>query len=268
MQAARERIAAEGFSTSPREIEHRLALADEMRLVLEMERDFPGGKYPDVDRIVAKLRVEGSFLDVEESSPSEGALATIGGIVSFILNRAGAIRRSMPARGAWRPSGDRAAHRGDCRPIRQREGQRLSGTAWRFAGRSASARDRPPSGCRPLAAAKGAGDRREATPQISIRDGRAVIPVSASNKRKLNGFHPRRVGHRKDLLRQSRSRSWRSTTNCASWSMPNGARSCASSRSLPKRIRPDAELIAASGDYLAEMDMLRAKGRWASESDA
>ena len=31
-------------------------------------------------------------------------------------------------------------------------------------------------------------------------------------------------------------------------------------------IRPDVGLIAASGDYLAEMDMLRAKGRWASEN--
>ena len=31
-------------------------------------------------------------------------------------------------------------------------------------------------------------------------------------------------------------------------------------------IRPDAELIAASGDYLAQIDMLRAKGRWASEN--
>ena len=31
-------------------------------------------------------------------------------------------------------------------------------------------------------------------------------------------------------------------------------------------VRPDAELIADSGDYLAEIDMLRAKGRWASEN--
>ena len=61
MRAARGRLADEGFSTSPREIERRLALADEMRLVLEMERDFPGGEYPDVDYVVAKLRVEGSF---------------------------------------------------------------------------------------------------------------------------------------------------------------------------------------------------------------
>ena len=31
-------------------------------------------------------------------------------------------------------------------------------------------------------------------------------------------------------------------------------------------MRPDAGLIAASGDYLAEIDMLRAKGRWASQN--
>ena len=31
-------------------------------------------------------------------------------------------------------------------------------------------------------------------------------------------------------------------------------------------VRPDAGLIAASGDYLAEIDMLRAKGRWASQN--
>ena len=87
MRAARERLAAEGFSTSAREIERRLALADEMRLLLDMEHDFPGGEYPDVDYIVAKLRVEGSFLDVEEVVTLRRALAAIGGIVSFIISR-------------------------------------------------------------------------------------------------------------------------------------------------------------------------------------
>ena len=66
MRAARARLAGETFSTSAREIARRLTLADEMRLLLDMEHEFPGGEYPDVDHIVAKLRVEGSFLDVEE----------------------------------------------------------------------------------------------------------------------------------------------------------------------------------------------------------
>ena len=41
----------------------------------------------DVDYIVAKLRVEGSFLDVEEGVTLRRALAAIGGIVSFIISR-------------------------------------------------------------------------------------------------------------------------------------------------------------------------------------
>mgnify|MGYP000068439108 CR=1 FL=1 len=87
MRAARERIASEQFSTSPREIERRLALADEMRLLLDMEHDFPGGEYPDIDQIVAKLRVEGTFLDVEEVVTLHRALSALGGVISFILNR-------------------------------------------------------------------------------------------------------------------------------------------------------------------------------------
>ncbi|MDE5851633.1 MAG: endonuclease MutS2, partial [Alistipes sp.] len=64
MQAAHQRLADEGFCTSAREIERRLSLADEMRLIVEMERDFPDGDYPDVAQVIAKLRIEGTFLDV------------------------------------------------------------------------------------------------------------------------------------------------------------------------------------------------------------
>ena len=265
MQAARERIAAEGFSTSPREIERRLALADEMRLVLEMERDFPGGEYPDVDQLVAKLRVEGSFLDVEEVVTLGRALTTIGGIVSFILNRAERyptlhartrgveafpeiVRRIEAIVDRFGNVRDNAspALQEIRRAIREREGQaakRLQAV---------------------LAAAKGAGIV-ESDAQISIRDGRAVIPVSASNKRKLNGFihdesatgktfyvEPVEVVEINNELRELEYAERREIVRILT--------------EFTEGIRPDAELIAASGDYLAEMDMLRAKGRWASEN--
>ena len=237
MRAARERLAAEGFSTSAREIERRLALADEMRLVLDMEHDFPGGEYPDVDYIVAKLRVEGSFLDVEEVVTLRRALAAIGGIVSFIIGR----EERYPAlhartRGVaafpeivQRIDGilDRFGNvKDDASPalqeirrsIREREGQaakRLQAV---------------------LSSAKGAGIV-DADAQISIRDGKAVIPVrpaTNANSTALSTTSRRRAR----LSTSSRSRWWRSTTNCASWSMPSGARSCASLRSLPKRSVP------------------------------
>ena len=265
MRAARERIAAEGFSTSPREIEHRLALADEMRLVLDMERDFPGGEYPDVDHIVAKLRVEGTFLDVEEVVTLGRALAAVGGIVEFLLNRPerypvlhartpgveafpGIVRRIATIVDRFGNVRDNAspALQEIRRAIREREGQaakRLQAV---------------------LAAAKSSGIV-ESDAQISIRDGRAVIPVSASNKRKLNGFihdesatgktfyvEPVEVVEINNELRELEYAERREIVRILT--------------EFTEAIRPDVGLIAASGDYLAEMDMLRAKGRWASEN--
>ena len=265
MRAARERIAAEGFSTSRREIERRLALADEMRLLLEMEHDVPGGEYPDVEEIVAKLRVEGSFLDVEEVVTLGHALRTLGGIVSFILPR-GERYPTLHAHTRGVEAFPEIVQRIEAiidrfgnvrdnaspalleirRAIREREGQaakRLQAV---------------------LAAAKGAGIV-ESDAQISIRDGRAVIPVSASNKRKLNGFihdesatgktfyvEPVEVVEINNELRELEYAERREIVRILT--------------EFTEGIRPDAELIAASGDYLAEIDMLRAKGRWASEN--
>ena len=115
-----------------------------------------------------------------------------------------------------------------------------------------------------LSAAKGAGIV-EADAQISIRDGRAVIPVSASNKRKLNGFihdesatgrtfyvEPVEVVEINNELRELEYAERREIVRILT--------------EFTESIRPDAELIAASGDCLAQIDMLRAKGRWASEN--
>lgn len=265
MRAARALLAEENFSTSAREIGLRLTLADEMRLLLDMEHDFPGGEYPDMDHIVAKLRVEGSFLDVEEVVTLHKALTAVGGIVAFILNR----EQSYPAlydlsRGVTafpeivqRIEGivDRFGNIRDNaspalseirRAIREREGQaakRLQAV---------------------LSAAKGAGIV-DADAQVSIREGKAVIPVAAANKRKLRGFihdesatgktfyvEPVEVVEINNELRELEYAERREIVRILS--------------EFTDSLRPNAELIADSGDYLARIDMLRAKGRWATEN--
>ena len=265
MRAARELLASEGFTTSVPEIERRLSLADEMRVLLEMEHDFPGGDYPDTDHIMAKLRVEGAFLDVEEVVTLRRALATVGEIAAFIEGR----ERDYPALHA-RTRGvesfptivqridalvDRFGEVRDTasealaeirRAIREREGQ----AAKRLQ--------------QVLAAAKSAGIV-EADAQLSVRDGKTVIPVSAANKRKLNGFihdesatgrtfyvEPVEVVELNNELRELEYAERREIVRILT--------------EFTESVRPDAELIAASGDYLAEIDMLRAKGRWASEN--
>ncbi len=261
MRAARGLLAAEGFTTSAREIVRRLA--DEMRLLLEMNPDFPGGDYPDMDHVVAKLRVEGAFLDVEEVVTLRRALAMVGQLVAFI----GARGQQYPAlydltRGveAFPAIVQRidaiidpfCAVRDGASPelaeirraIREREGQ----AAKRLQ--------------QVLAAAKSAGIV-DADAQLSVRDGKTVIPVSAANKRKLNGFihdesatgrtfyvEPVEVVELNNELRELEYAERREIVRILT--------------EFTETVRPDAELIAASGDYLAEVDMLRAKGRWAS----
>ena len=264
-RAARTLLAGETFTTSVPEIERRLSLADEMRVLLEMEHDFPGGDYPDVDQVVAKLRVEGAFLDVEEVAVLRRALATVGAVAAFIEGR----ERDYPALHA-RTRGvesfpdivqridallDRFGEVRDTaspalaeirRAIREREGQ----AAKRLQ--------------QVLAAAKSAGIV-EADAQLSVRDGKTVIPVSAANKRKLNGFihdesatgrtfyvEPVEVVELNNELRELEYAERREIVRILT--------------EFTDSVRPDAELIAASGDYLAEIDMLRAKGRWASEN--
>ena len=265
MRAARERLVAEGFSTSAREIERRLALADEMRLLLDMEHDFPGGEYPDVDYIVAKLRVEGSFLDVEEVVTLRRALAAIGGIVSFIISREERYP-ALHARTRGVAAFPEIVQRID--GILDRFGQVKDNASPALQEIRRSIREREGQAAKRLqavlSAAKGAGIV-DADAQISIRDGKAVIPVSAGNKRKLNGFihdesatgktfyvEPVEVVEINNELRELEYAERREVVRILT--------------EFTEAIRPDAGLIADSGDYLAEIDMLRAKGRWASEN--
>ena len=76
--SAKAKLAEEGFSTSADEIERRLSLMNEMRSLLMLERDFPDGDYPDPAPLVAKIRVEGSYLLAAEADQLRKALVTVG----------------------------------------------------------------------------------------------------------------------------------------------------------------------------------------------
>ncbi len=265
MPSARRRVEGERFSTSPREIERRLLLADEMRRLLMMEYDFPGGEYADPEGVVQKLAVEGTFLDVEEVMLLHAALRTVGEVVRFIEQRqtnyknlyeltrdvscfphlVERLDRVVDGDGTIRDTASEELY-AIRRSIREREGQ----AAKRLQ--------------QVLQAAKRAGIV-EADAQLSVRDGKTVIPVSAANKRKLAGFihdesatgrtfyvEPVEVVELNNELRELEYAERREIVRILT--------------ELTEEIRPEAPLIEDSGRYLTEIDMLRAKGRWATEN--
>ena len=263
MQSSRERIASEGFSRSMREITQRLTLADEMRQIILMEPGHEIGEQEDIRHIVDKVAVEGSYLSSEECATLCRSLRSASSIVRFILSRRAenyaelkrithnvetypelqaSIERVVDDKGEVRSSAspELAEIR---RLIREHEGQ--------VAKRLQQVLQRAKS--------QGIVD---ADAMISIRDGHAVIPVSASNKRKISGFildesatgrtayvEPVEVVELNNELRELEYSERREIVRILT--------------ELTSILRLDVEGLRRIEEYLTTIDMLRAKARWA-----
>ncbi|MBQ5614259.1 MAG: Smr/MutS family protein, partial [Tidjanibacter sp.] len=102
---------------------------------------------------------------------------------------------------------------------------------------------------------------------VSIRDGRAVIPVSAANKRRVPGFihdqsatgktfyiEPVEIVEINNELKELAYAERREVVRVLT--------------EFTDSIRENSDEIEAAADYLSRMDMIRAKARWALDNDA
>ena len=268
MMSAREIIAQEGFSRSRRDIEERLTLADEMRLVISMEPGAEIGEQDDIRAIVEKVAVEGSYLSVEEAATLLRGLRSAAVIVRFISSRRegsyprlraltervqifpelqSAIERVIDDKGEVRSSASEELS-SLRRAIREHEGQvskRLQAVLQR---------------------AKAAGVV-DADAMISIRDGHAVIPVAAANKRKIAGFihdesatgrtfyvEPVEVVELNNELRELEYAEKREIVRILT--------------ELTSVLRLQVDGLMRIEEYLTRIDALRAKARWAIANGA
>lgn len=268
MLSAREVIAREGFTRSRCEVERRLALADEMRLLISMETGVAIGEQEDLQAIVEKIRVEGSYLTVEEAVTLLRGLRSAAVIVGFILSRKD---RSYPMLKAITegvtifPELQRSIERvvdetGEVRSSASPELQDIRRAIREHEGQVAKRLQQV------LQRAKAQGIV-EADAMISIRDGHAVIPVAAANKRKLSGFihdesatgrtfyiEPVEVVELNNELRELEYAEKREVVRILT--------------ELTAVLRLDVDGIARIEEYLTTIDALRAKARWALDNGA
>ncbi|MFR9602898.1 MAG: Smr/MutS family protein [Rikenellaceae bacterium] len=262
------KVKAQQFLTSETAIEHRLLLCDEMRSLLLMERDFPSGDYADIDGVLAKIAIIGSFLDVEEVVTLRRGLVAVDATTKFIEAKAiNGEYQTLKKRGEGIDSFgwiittidsivDRFNNIKDSaspelqtirRTLRERESQ-LSKRLQQV-----------------LNSAKSAG-YIDSEAQISIRDGRAVIPVTAGNKRKVQGFihdesatgktvyiEPVEVVQINNELKELEYAQRREIVRILT--------------SFTEGVRPHTQSMECASDYLSDMDMLRAKATWAIDNE-
>lgn len=186
---ATARTAEENFSTDAREIRQRLLLTDEMRMIVMFEESFPSNGYIDCIRFLEILSNEGSNIDLVSLGKLKTMLETLRRITLFFSNIKDGIY----------PNLKKMVSSIVLFPEVQ---QRIDTILDKFGNVKDTASDELYDIRRKLKDKEGAISKRigillkkaqadgivDQDASVVIRDGKMLIPVSTSNKRKIQGF--------------------------------------------------------------------------------
>lgn len=186
---ATARTAEENFSTDAREIRQRLLLTDEMRMIVMFEESFPSNGYIDCVRFLEILANEGSNIDLVSLGKLKTMLETLRRITLFFSNIKDGIY----------PNLKKMVSSIVLFPEVQ---QRIDNILDKFGNVKDTASDELYDIRRKLKDKEGAISKRigillkkaqadgivDQDASVVVRDGKMLIPVSTSNKRKIQGF--------------------------------------------------------------------------------
>lgn len=186
---ATARTAEENFSTDVREIRQRLLLTDEMRMIVMFEESFPSNGYIDCVRFLEILSNEGSNIDLVSLGKLKTMLETLRRITLFFSNIKDGIY----------PNLKKMVSSIVLFPEVQ---QRIDTILDKFGNVKDTASDELYDIRRKLKDKEGAISKRigillkkaqadgivDQDASVVVRDGKMLIPVSTSNKRKIQGF--------------------------------------------------------------------------------
>ncbi|MGM9766742.1 MAG: endonuclease MutS2, partial [Candidatus Cryptobacteroides sp.] len=186
---AASRTAGEKFCTDENEIRRRLLLADEMRLIVMFEESFPGNGYIDCTGFLKTLEQDGSNIDLVSLRKLRTMLETLRKITAFFAGIKDGVY----------PNLKRMVSAITLYPEVQ---QRIDAILDRFGNVKDTASDELYNIRKQLKDKEGAISKRinavlkkaqsdgivDIDASVVMRDGKMLIPVSAANKRKIQGF--------------------------------------------------------------------------------
>lgn len=256
------------FSARHKEVLKRLEETTEFMEILSAEENFPTGYYIDVREALQKIKVIGTFLDVHELFDLKRSLETIRAIVTFFRSQEeekfprlkAVIRHVQIYPFVYERINKIISKHGT---IKDSASPELSQIRREILSKQSSV-SRTIQGILRRAQAEGLVDKDIA---VSVRDGRAVIPVAAANKRKLKGIvhdesatgrtayvEPVEIVEINNRIRELESAERREIVKILTLFCDD--------------IRPYADDLIASYLVLAQLDFIRAKALWANETES
>lgn len=255
------------FSANYGEVVSELSKAFEMRSILMMESDFPSDGFVDTNSFLKKVEVEGTFLEVHEIVTLGKGLAMVGALVRFFAAKEQSVYPHLTRMSAGIMGFPQIV--GHIETIIDKFGKIKDNASPELYEVRRTIRDKESQVSRRLqqimAAAQSEGFV-DSDASISIREGRAVIPVSASNKKKVRGFvhdesatgktvyiEPIEVVEINNELKELEYRERREIIRILV--------------TFTEIIRRELPQINEAGEYLTDMDLIRAKARHALAND-
>ena len=266
-QGAVDKLFEAAFSDDYESVVSRLGQVFEMRTVLMMDNGLPEGSFVDMDAFLKKGAVEGSFLEVGELAALRKGLAMVHGLVAFFNSRTDEQYPQLRTLCSGVDGFPEIINHIDS--IVDKFGKVRDNASAELFSLRRTIRDRESQVSRRLQQIMGQAQASgivDGDVSVSIREGRAVIPVAAANKKKIKGLihdesatgktvyiEPIEVVELNNELKALEYEERREVVRILT--------------RFTDAIRPDLPRIRESGDFLTTMDFIRAKARFALAND-
>ena len=183
------RVAEEDFCSDPKEIGHRLALTDEMRLIMMFEESFPLGGYIDCLDFLIPLGNPGWNIDLGSLGKLRTMVETVRKLTNFFMSIKDGIYPNLKRMSAPILSFPEVQRRIDVILDKYGDVKDTASDALLQIRRSLKSKEgaisKRANAILKQAQADGLVDEDAS---LSVRDGKLLIPVSSSSKKKIQGF--------------------------------------------------------------------------------